>query len=323
MRKQHKNKILQLAMKELYYLYCLKDKTQRKFSLVGLDGKKVYTFPCENIEAVITDVNSKEFNQKKIKSKLEDSKWTEEKVRNHEAVIEEAMNDGPVIPLKFLTLYKSKVSLNNTLKKKYEEFQKLLNKLRGKAEWGLKVFLIDREKFIETIKREDEEIAKTRNEISSKPEGVKYFLENFGKKFTPYQNKAVLAGKKIFEIITMASLLEKEVNTFDDKKMVSGILWKRLENKIPLQVDATISYVTGKRTTRISIEETKIDSPYNTYKYLGLPIGPISNPGLESILAAISPQKSDFWYYLSTPEGETIFNKTLEDHNVDRAEFLR
>jgi len=152
---------------------------------------------------------------------------------------------------------------------------------------------------------------------------VERFLENFGEKFAPYKNKAVLSGKKIFEIVTMASLIEKEVQTLEDKKLVSGILWKRLENKIPLQVDATISYITGKKTVKVSIEETKIDSPYNTYKYRGLPMGPISNPGLESIIAAISPQKSESWYYLSTPEGETIFSETLEKHNIARARFLK
>ena len=167
---------------------------------------------------------------------------------------------------------------------------------------------------------------------------VERFLKNFGEKFAPYQNRTVLGEKKIFEIVIMASLIEKEVQTLEDKKLVSGILWKRLENKIPLQVDATISYITralakgedersssttGKKTVKVSIEETKIDSPYNTYKYRGLPIGPISNPGLESIIAAISPQKSDSWYYLSTPEGETIFRKTLEEHNIARAKYLK
>jgi len=100
-------------------------------------------------------------------------------------------------------------------------------------------------------------------------------------------------------------------------------LWKRLENNIPLQVDATITYITGKKTTKISIEETQIDSPYNTYKYLGLPIGPICNPGLESILAAMYPKSSEYWYYLSTPEGETIFSKTLEEHNIAKAKYLK
>jgi len=105
--------------------------------------------------------------------------------------------------------------------------------------------------------------------------------------------------------------------------VVSGILWKRLKNNIPLQVDATISYITGKKTTEISIEETKIDSLYNTYKYKGLPLGPVCNPGLESIKAAIYPKNSEYWYYLSTPEGETIFSKTLEEHNIAKAKYLK
>jgi len=104
--------------------------------------------------------------------------------------------------------------------------------------------------------------------------------------------------------------------------LVAGILWKRLENKMPLQVDATITYITGKKTTKISIEETQIDHPYNTYKYLGLPPGPICNPGLESILAALYPKKSDYWYYLSAPDGKTIFSKTLQEHNIAKAKYL-
>ena len=125
------------------------------------------------------------------------------------------------------------------------------------------------------------------------------------------------------EIVIMASLIEKEVKTKEDKELVSGILWKRLEDKMPLQVDATITYITGKRTTKISKEETQIDSPYNTYKYLGLPIGPICNPGLESILAALYPKDSECWYYLSSPEGKTYFSKTLEEHNIKKAKYLK
>jgi len=149
-------------------------------------------------------------------------------------------------------------------------------------------------------------------------------VDNFNKKLTPeLRNEIERQGKTIFEIVTMASLIKKEVRTKEDKELVSGILWKRLENNIPLQVDATITYITGKKTTKISIEETQIDSPYNTYKYLGLPIGPICNPGLESILAAMYPKSSEYWYYLSTPEGETIFSKTLEEHNIAKAKYLK
>ncbi len=165
---------------------------------------------------------------------------------------------------------------------------------------------------------------------------VKKMLANFDRKLTQdIREEISLQGKTIFEVITMASLIEKEVNIFEDKKLVSGILWKRRDHDIPLQVDATIVYIlsdsekyperhiTGKKTTKISKEETQIDSPYNTYKYLGLPFGPISNPGLDSILTAVYPEDNPFLYYLSTPEGETIFSKTLEEHNIAKTRYLK
>ncbi|MBZ9572182.1 endolytic transglycosylase MltG [Patescibacteria group bacterium] len=153
---------------------------------------------------------------------------------------------------------------------------------------------------------------------------ISKMLDNFDKKLTTDLKEEIKKQKKsIFEIITMASLIEKEVKSFEDKKLVSGILWKRLKNNFPLQVDATITYITGKKTIKISKEDTQIDSPYNTYKYLGLPIGPICNPGIDSTITSIYPEESDFWYYLSTPEGETIFSKTLEEHNIAKAKYLK
>ena len=157
---------------------------------------------------------------------------------------------------------------------------------------------------------------------------IKKMLKNFDRKLTSdLREKISQQGKTIFEVVTMASMIEKELLNTEEckncKELVSGILEKRLEQGIPLQVDATISYITGKKTTQISIEDTKIDSPYNTYKYRDLPIGPISNPGLESILAAIYPQESEYRYYLSTPDGKTIFSKTLKEHNIAKAKYLR
>ncbi len=153
---------------------------------------------------------------------------------------------------------------------------------------------------------------------------VKVFLHNFDKKLTSELREEIQKqNKTIFEIITMASLIEKEVRTLENKKIVSGILWKRMENNIPLQVCPTIIYITGKQTTKISAEETKIDSPYNTYKYIGLPKGPICNPGLESIIAAVYPENSVYWYYLSNTKGETIFSRTLEEHNINKAKYLK
>ncbi len=153
---------------------------------------------------------------------------------------------------------------------------------------------------------------------------VKKMLSNFNRKLTEELRQEIKKqNKTIFEIITMASLIEKEVKTPEDKKIVSGILWKRLKNSIGLHVDATITYITGKKTVKVSKEETEIDSLYNTYRYKGLPLGPISNPGLESINAAIYPENSDYWYYLSALEGETIFSKTLEEHNIAKAKYLK
>jgi len=124
-----------------------------------------------------------------------------------------------------------------------------------------------------------------------------------------------------YEIITMASLIEKEVKSDADREIVSGILWKRLKAKVPLQVDATLVYITGSK--EIFDADKKINSPYNTYFYRGLPKGPISNPGLSAIMAAIFPKSSPYWYYLSAKDGATIFSKTLEEHNRNRAIYLK
>jgi len=94
-----------------------------------------------------------------------------------------------------------------------------------------------------------------------------------------------------------------------------------LQVGMPLQVDATILYFTGEKTT-ISKEDISNNSPYNTYQNRGLPLGPICNPGMESILASVNPQSSDYWYYLSTSQGEIIFSKTLNEHNIAKAKYL-
>lgn len=152
---------------------------------------------------------------------------------------------------------------------------------------------------------------------------IEKMLDNFNKKMSLELIEEIASQEKtIHEIVIMASLIEKEVRTFEDKKIVSGILWKRIEVGMPLQVDATITYITNRKSTEILQEELEIDSPYNTYKYKGLPFGPICNPGMESILAAIYPESSEYWFYLSTPEGETIFSKTLKEHSEARGKYL-
>ncbi|KKP33262.1 MAG: hypothetical protein A2312_00450 [Candidatus Staskawiczbacteria bacterium RIFOXYB2_FULL_32_9] len=153
---------------------------------------------------------------------------------------------------------------------------------------------------------------------------IKKTLVNFGKKLDyKLQEEIIKQKRNIFDVVVLASIIEKEVITIEDKKIVAGILNNRLESGMPLQVDSTINYITGKNHPGALIIDTKIDSPYNTYKYAGLPLGPISNPGLDSIKAVIYPTESNYFYYLSTKDGKTIFSKTLDEHNIARAKYLR
>lgn len=153
---------------------------------------------------------------------------------------------------------------------------------------------------------------------------IKLMLDNFNKKITEEMRIDIARqGKTISDIVIMASIIEKEVRSFEDMALVSGILWKRIEHNIPLQSCATIVYITGKKSTQVTSEETKIDSPYNTYINRGLPIGPISNPGIRSIKAAIYPQDSEYFFYLSKPDGETVFSKTFDEHIQAKNKYLK
>ena len=144
-------------------------------------------------------------------------------------------------------------------------------------------------------------------------------LDNFEQKFTPLQEK--IKNHSYNEILTMASIIENEVFGEKDKKIVSGILWKRLESNWPIGADASILYITEDRS--ISRADLNIESPYNTRKNLGLPPGPISNPSVESIEAAMYPETSEYWFYLTTLDtGKVIYSKSNEEQNINRAKYL-
>jgi len=153
---------------------------------------------------------------------------------------------------------------------------------------------------------------------------INKMLINFDDKITSdLKNEIKNQNKTLFEIITMASMIEKEVKTMEDKKIVSGILWKRMNSGMRLQVDATVLYAQNKEGLKVYTKDTQIDSPYNTYRNDGLPLGPISNPGIDSIIAAVYPTKTAYYYYLSAPDGKTIWAKTLEEHNNNRIKYLK
>ncbi len=125
------------------------------------------------------------------------------------------------------------------------------------------------------------------------------------------------------ELLTLASIIEREVMTNADRGEVADIFIKRLEVGMPLQADSTINYVSGKKTPGVSADDLQIDSPYNTYKYAGLPPGPISNPGIASIIAANNPQTNDYWYFLTTPQGEVMYAKTYEEQVANKTKYLK
>ena len=160
----------------------------------------------------------------------------------------------------------------------------------------------------------------------SEKEIINSFLNNFSKKLT--QVDLFQQGNfqhNFYENLIMASILEKEVQTEIDKRMVADILWRRLKENIPLQVDATICYAQNQSFIDCQLTEKafKIDSQYNTYLYKGLPPSPICNPGLESIKAALNPLSNQSWYYLTDRKtGKTIYSKTYEDHLEMRQKYL-
>ncbi|MFH1298413.1 MAG: endolytic transglycosylase MltG [Patescibacteria group bacterium] len=138
---------------------------------------------------------------------------------------------------------------------------------------------------------------------------------------TNFQSKVQITTGSLEETIIVASIIEKEVRTEEDRALVSGIIWKRLDNGWALGMCSTINYITGE--TEITHEDIAIDSPYNTRKYAGLPPTPISNPGLASIEAAANPEYSEYWYFLTATEtGETIYSVTNEEHEVNKAKYL-
>lgn len=149
---------------------------------------------------------------------------------------------------------------------------------------------------------------------------VDIMLQNFDEKLTQNMRDKINAkGRSIFDIVTMASILEKEAKAPEDMKIASGIFWKRIEAGMSLQSCATIAYVLGKDKKQYTYDDTRTPSPYNTYLNKGLPPGPINNPGLNSIQAAIYPKATDYNYFLTDPNtGQMLYAKTLEEHEANK-----
>ncbi|TFD92367.1 endolytic transglycosylase MltG [Jeotgalibacillus sp. R-1-5s-1] len=133
-------------------------------------------------------------------------------------------------------------------------------------------------------------------------------------------------GEKVMDVhdvLTMASLLEREATASTDRSMIAGIFYNRLEEGMPLQTDPTVLYAKGEWNDRVLFEDLEIQDPYNTYQNQGLPPGPIAAPGLASIEAALNPEASDYFYFLTSAEdGAMYYSETLEEHEQKAEQYI-
>jgi UPF0755 protein len=151
---------------------------------------------------------------------------------------------------------------------------------------------------------------------------INAMYENFEKKIEEIGEDIKESQHNFNDILIMASILEKEAHDTETRKKIAGVLWKRLDAGMPLQVDATLTYVVGRNTFNLTQDDLNFDSPYNTYKYPGLPPGPIANPGLDAILSAIYYKDTPYWFYLADRAGTTYFSETFEEHVEKKRKYL-
>jgi UPF0755 protein len=149
----------------------------------------------------------------------------------------------------------------------------------------------------------------------------------FDEVFAPLAKEAISKNIKWTTAVTIASLIQREAGGKDDMALISGVIWNRLEKGMKLDIDATLQYITGNKEDgwwgKVSAEDKKIDSPFNTYISKTLPPHPIANPGLNALRAAINPETTDCFYYLHTPDKKIYCAVTFEEHKQNIEKYLK
>ena len=146
---------------------------------------------------------------------------------------------------------------------------------------------------------------------------LKMMAEEFDKRITPeMRERAKELGLSIYDLTTLASLVEREVRYSEDRAIVAQVFLKRLKMNMPLQTDATLQYLLDEPKEDVTLEDTEIDSPYNTYKNNGLPPGPIANAGMEAFQAVLHPADTDYLYFVADRQGHNHYSNTYEEHLV-------
>jgi len=144
-------------------------------------------------------------------------------------------------------------------------------------------------------------------------------LDCFGRKVaTPLAADISRSGMSLHEVVTLASLIEREAKIPKDRPLISAVLHNRLRRNMRLECDATVLYALGRHKNRVLYKDLDVDSPYNTYLHDGLPPGPVANPGLASIKAALHPASVGYLYYVARPDGSHVFSRTMAEHQRAR-----
>jgi len=163
---------------------------------------------------------------------------------------------------------------------------------------------------------------------------VDLMKNTFEKKMSSISADVSISAHSVSEIVIVASLVERETRTSEERPLVAGVIYRRLAEGWPLQVDATVQYAVAntklksqpitqiKYWEEVSKQDIDISSPYNTYKYQGIIPSPICSPGLTSLKAAASPQDSEYWFYIHDESGQVHFAKTTEEHNQNIRKYL-
>lgn len=151
---------------------------------------------------------------------------------------------------------------------------------------------------------------------------VTVMLDKTQSEIQKYRGQMEDRNMSVHQLLTMASLIEEEASEKVDRDQIASVFYNRIDAGMPLQTDPTVLYAKGVHEKRVYYKDLEINSPYNTYINKGLTPGPIANAGNSSIEAALFPAKTDFYYFLATPQGDVLFSKTLAEHNEKKVEHL-
>lgn len=150
---------------------------------------------------------------------------------------------------------------------------------------------------------------------TSEEQLVKMMMSQFDSQFTPaMRQRAAELGLSVREVVILASLVEKEAQVAAERPVIAGVFLKRLKLEMPLQSCATIQYILGYPKPELTVQDTEIPSPYNTYQNMGLPPGPIASPGLAAIRAVLYPADTDYLYFFANKDGSHVFSRTYDEH---------